>query len=130
MVKLGTKLFIDEERFQCISRNNNIIVLKKIAKELPKITVVDNLSKLSDITVDDLVKFREYYKNAYGFVSKGVLMYIGENYIGLDIKELAEGFNTATNNARTLITRIDNSSKNKEAAHKISLSLLKWKGRN
>lgn len=130
MVELGSRIFIREERFECISRNNNIVVLKKVAKELPKIKVTDDLAKLSEITVDDLVKFREYYRNGHAFVGKGVLMYIGENYIGLSMKELSEAFETAMSNARTLITRVDNSSKKKEAAHKILLSLLKWKGKN
>lgn len=130
MVELGSKIFIREERFECISRNNNIVVLKKVAKELPKIKVADDLAKLSDITVDDLVKFREFYKNAYGFVGKGMLMYIGENYIGLSMKELSKAFETAMSNARTLITRIDNSSKSVETTHKILLSLLKWKSKN
>ena len=127
MVKLGTKLFIDEERFQCISRNNGIIVLKKISKELPKVEVVDNLADLKTVTTEELLLFSKFYKNNYNSISKSILLYIGLNYIGLPLEELCDGFDTNKSNARALIWRVANSTKSKDKSHKIVLSLLKWK---
>ena len=127
MVKLGTKLFIDEERFQCISRANGIIVLKKISKELPKVEVVDNLADLKTVTTEELLLFSKFYKNNYNSISKSILLYIGLNYIGLPLEELCNGFDTNKSNARALIWRVANSTKSKDKSHKIVLSLLKWK---
>ena len=127
MVKLGVKLFIDNERFQCISRSNGIVVLKRINRELPKIDVVDNLADLNKVTSDELYAFSEYYGNNYSFISKSVLLYIGFNYIGLPLEELCKTLDISKTNAKTLIRRVSNSSKTKDKSHKIVLSLLKWK---
>jgi hypothetical protein len=127
MVKLKSSIFIGDKEYECISNNNDVLVLKLRKEKLPQVRVKNDLAILKDVTLEELLQFKERYKQYSEFVSDGIMFYVAATYLGCKQVDIVN----ATGRSRAIISRgisnVRNSNKLKDKAYKVVLALVNWK---